>query len=137
MTFYGKGNQMPYLGSDEFRDWAYQQRKTDDANVSEIELRAFRPTIGQVTKAVTDQFDVDIDTIRDSQRGRVVENVPRWIVMHLAQDVCGLRLREIADYFGLKRTGSIPTTIAKLKTRMHSDRDLSKVVKSIRREYDT
>ena len=44
---------------------------------------------------------------------------------------------EIAEWLGLKRTGSIPTTIAKLKSRMATDARLSRVVGKIKSEYDT
>jgi len=57
--------------------------------------------------------------------------------MYLAQEVCSLKLCEIANYLGLKRTGSIPTTIAKLKSRMAINARLSKAVGEIMREYVT
>ena len=82
-------------------------------------------------------FKVDTDSITRSQRGRVDENIPRWVVMHLAQETCGLKLREIANSLGLKRTGSIPTTIAKLKSRMATDAGLARMVSRINSEYDT
>jgi chromosomal replication initiation ATPase DnaA len=72
-------------------------------------------------ESVVRHFKVDINNITRSQRGRVDENIPRWVVMYLAQQMCGLRLHEIANYMGLTRTGSIPTTIAKLKSRMATD----------------
>jgi chromosomal replication initiation ATPase DnaA len=67
----------------------------------------------------------------------VYENIPRWTVMYLAQEISGLKLREIAEYLGLKRTGSIPTTIAKLKLRMENDDSLSQVVGNFKRQYYT
>ena len=57
--------------------------------------------------------------------------------MHLAQETCGLKLREIGDLLGLKRTGSIPTTITKLKSRMATDAGLARIVGKIKSEYDT
>ncbi len=58
-------------------------------------------------------------------------------MMYLAQDVCGLKLREIADHMVLKRAGGIPPTIGKLKSRMECDQDLFHVVKTIKRQNDT
>ena len=136
-AFYGKGNQAPYLGSDEFRAWAYQQRETSEEAVSRKNLRFFRPNIGTVAKTIALYFDVEVGDILRSQRGRVNSNVARWVVMYLGQEVCALTLREIADYLGLKRTGSIPTTIAKLKLCMAGDRNLRNKVNEIKREYDT
>ena len=136
-AFYGKGNQIPYLGSDAFRDWAYRQRQTDESELHRETIQYFRPTIEQVTASVARHFKVDADGITKSQRGHVDENIPRWVVMYLAQESCGLKLREIADYLGLKRTGSIPTTITKLKSRMATDAGLARMVGKIKSEYDT
>ncbi|VAW88514.1 hypothetical protein MNBD_GAMMA17-658 [hydrothermal vent metagenome] len=134
--FYGKGNQMPYLGSDDFRDWAYQQRQTDDSEISRETSRHFRPTIEKITKLIAKSFKVDLASILSNRRGRVVNNIPRWVAMHLAQEVCGLKLSEIAEFFGLKRTGSIPTTISKLKVRMASDKKLVRKIDKIKRQND-
>ena len=59
--------------------------------------------IDQVSESVGRYFKVNLGSIVISQRGRVDENIPRWLLMYFAQ--------EIAGYLGLKRTGSIPTTI--------------------------
>lgn len=136
-AFYGKGNQMPFLGSESFRNWAYRQRQTDESELSRKTVRSFRPSIEQLIDSVVRHFKIDVDSLTGSQRGRVKENLPRWIVMHLAQETCGLKLREIADFFGLSRIGSIPTSIAKLKVRMAADAELTRKVKRIKGEYDT
>jgi len=136
-AFYGKGNQRPCLGSEAFRNWAYRQRQTDESELDRKTLQSFRPGLDQVIDTVAERFKVDVASITISRRGRVEENVPRWVAMHLAQEMCGLTLREIADYFGLKRAGSISTTIAKLKARIAGDKRLTKKVNGIKREYYT
>jgi len=136
-VFYGKGNQAPYLGSDGFRDWAYQQRNTEDAQVSTRSLQQFRPDLSQVMDSVADCFGVELTSITESQRGRQKENIARWIVMYLGQALCGLKLRQIADQLGLIRTGSIPNMIVKLKLRMSADKRLFKKVNQIKSQYDT
>ncbi len=47
-------------------------------------------------------------------------------------EVCGCRLVEIASYFGLKRIGSITTTIGKLKRLMSKDKELMSLVNQLR-----
>jgi len=136
-AFYSKKNQKPYLGSDAFRKWAYKQRETQDKMVSIEDLRFFRPGIEEVTKTVARYFKVDPADIKKNQQGKPGENIPRWVVMHLAQENCGLKLREIADFLELKQTGSISTTISKLKLRMEADIKLAKRVAKIKRQYDT
>ncbi len=134
-AFYSKGNQKPYLGSDTFRDWIYKQRDSEE-EISRTTLQFFRPGIDQVTESVAKHFKVDFESIIISQRGKVNENIPRWVVMYMAQEMCGLKLQEIAEFLGLKRTGSIPTTISKLKSLMANDSKLAKMVKKIKSEYD-
>ena len=101
--------------------------------------RAMRHINGQHTQRYNRLRNTDgsHDTITISRRGSVEDNIPRWVVMYLAQEMGGLKLREVAGYLGLKRTGSIPMTIAKLKLRMKSDAGLSKLVGEIKRQNYT
>ncbi len=135
-AFYRKRNQKGYLGSDKFRDWVYRHRQDDGPEIDQIALKQFRPEINQITETVARYFKVSCESIITSHRGRVNDNIPRWLVMYLAQDIGGLKLREVADFLQLKRTGSIPTTISKLKHRIDNDAGLSRVVEKIKREYD-
>jgi hypothetical protein len=48
--------------------------------------------------------------------------------MYLCPEVGGCRLVVIASYFGLKRTGSIPATIKKLKQPMNQDKTLMRML---------
>ena len=57
--------------------------------------------------------------------------------MYMAQQYGGLKLKEIADEFGLKRTGSIPTTIKKLMVALDGDRKLLRQFNRIKSQYDT
>ena len=136
-TFYSKGNQVPYLGSDEFRAWAYRQRDTADDEVNQKALQHFRPNIDQVMETVLEVFAVDITSITGNQRGRREENIPRWVVMYLGQELCGLTLRQIADQMSLTRTGSISITIGKLKQRMSSNKGLRRKLDKIKSQYYT
>ena len=135
--FYGKENQSPYLGSQSFRDWAYKQRDTDELSVSKETLQLFRPGLDEIIKNVMKEFKVSKESIIKSQRGRVTNNIPRWVSMYMAQQYGGLKLKKIADEFGLKRTGSIPTTIKKLIVVLDDDRKLLRKFNRIKSQYDT
>ncbi len=89
--------------------------------------------VAQVAKV----FKVSEASILKSQRGRVKNNIPRWAAMYLSQEMGGERLGAIAKMFNLKRTGSIPTTVAKLKVLMGENLNLMRKVNKIKREYDT
>lgn len=135
--FYRKGNTVPYLGSDAFRDWAYAQRATDEASVSKQVIQLFRPSMDEVVTRVAKTFKVSEASILKSQRGRVQNNIPRWVALYLSQEIGSKKLSAIAKTFSLKRTGSIPTTIARLRVLMEEDLSLTRKVNRIKREYDT
>ncbi len=135
--FYGKGNIMPYLGSDSFRDWAYAQRDTEEAALSKQEIQLFRPSIDEIVNQVAKTFHVSDDSILRGQQRRGKNNLPRWVAMYLSQEIGSKKLTVIANAFGLKRTGSIPTTVKKLRVLLEDDSKLLGMVESIRRGYDT
>ncbi|MEW5056232.1 MAG: transposase [Cycloclasticus sp.] len=135
--FYSKEDSLPYLGSDDFRQWVYQQRETDTLSVSKKELRSFRPKVEKIIYHVADLFRVEITSITKTKRGRVPDNIPRWVALYLARECSGCLLKEIADNFGLKKVGSISTTINKLQGLMATDKKLARKVTAIRSRYDT
>lgn len=56
--------------------------------------------------------------------------------MYLAQETCSLKRSEIENYMDIKFGCSFPTTVAKLKLRMITNKKLTRVVERIKREYD-
>lgn len=135
--FFSKGNQIPFLGSESFRDWVYQQRKTDELAVTKDTLQLFRPGIDDIIERVATVFKVSKDSIVSGRRGRVSNNIPRWVTMVLAQECGDMKLLNIAAALGLKRAGSIPTTIKKLKDLLVKDENLLRMVEQIKSQYDT
>jgi len=135
--FYGKENQSPYLGSQCFRDRVYKQSKTDELSVAKETHQLFRPRLDEIIKKVGKEFKVSRESIIKNQRGRVVNNIPRWVVLYMAQRYGGMKLKEIAEQLGLKRTGSIPTTIKKLMVVLDGDRKLLRTFNRIKSQYDT
>jgi chromosomal replication initiation ATPase DnaA len=117
---------MSYLGGDEFRAWAYRQRLTEEEAVSHQERAAFRPSMDEIIEKVASRFEVSRESVVRTTRGGS-HNVPCWVAMYLCQEVGGCRLVEITSYFGLKRTGSIPTAINKLKQLMNQDETLMRM----------
>lgn len=136
-TFFSKGNILPYLGSDEFREWVYKQHETDELSAAKVSISQFRPKIEDVIKSVGSAFGVDVSSITASKRGRVANNIPRWVAMYIVRECCGALLKEIASSFGLSRIGSISTTVNKLQVLMSDDRRLRLKVDKINRQYDT
>jgi hypothetical protein len=113
--FYGKGNLMPYLGGDDFRSWASQQKATDKAEVSEREKYQFKADMDKIIRDIAKLLNISIEAIMHTERGK--KNIPRWIAMYLCQEKGDHRLIDIAHKFELKRTGSIPSSIAIAKAK--------------------
>jgi len=135
--FYSKSNIMPYIGSDEFREWVYKRKGTQDPSISREMVNQFRPSIDEIIQRVSEAFKVSVESIRQSRRGRVPDNIPRWGAMYLSQECSGALLTEIATGFGLKRAGSVPTTIMKLRVLMDEDASLARKIMNIKSQYDT
>jgi len=125
-TFYGKDNIMPYLGSDEFREWAYHQKSTQDNALSEKDKASFRPDMDKIINDAALIMGVTMDSILTGKRGKC--NVARWLAMYLCQEVGGHRLITIANKFNLKRSESITTTIRKLKELLVLDKELKRKI---------
>jgi chromosomal replication initiation ATPase DnaA len=115
----------------------YKQRDTDEAEITNKVRRSFKADIDTIIQQVAEGFMVSEQSIKQSQRGRVENNVARWVAMYISRDYAGIALKEIASHFNLKRTGSIPTTIRKLGTLMEEDKELLRKVKKMKSQYDT
>ncbi|PCI42614.1 MAG: hypothetical protein COB51_12800 [Moraxellaceae bacterium] len=76
------------MGSDEFPPWAYGQRITKDEAVNYADSILFRPEISAIVDKVAAIFKVSPGSIRVTQRGGS-NNVPRWVEMHLCQELGG------------------------------------------------
>ena len=101
----------------------------DDDAVSVATSIQFKPSIAEIVAEAAATFSVTVDSILKAKRG--TKNIPRWVAMYLSQVVGGQQLTSIAAAFSLPRTGSIPTTIGKLKLFMEQDRKLGKKVESL------
>jgi len=83
--FYGRGNIMPYLGSEAFCSWAYSRKATDEEEVTGQEKYQFRPDMDEIIERVVKTFGVSHYSILLSERGK--RNIPRWVAMYLSQEV--------------------------------------------------
>lgn len=114
--FYGKLNLLSILGDEKFRKRARAKMDPDAARGKSRGAQArLRPSINKVVAAVARQYKVSEKSIYQAARGPGSKNIPRWTAMYLCQEVAGVTLQEIAKRFGLKRYGTVSTTIGKLK----------------------
>jgi len=127
---YSKTNQVPYLGSTQFREWAYGQRdsKIDDA-VDQKQAILFRPSIDEIVSVVAKKMKVSKENIL--ARGYHSEKVglARKVAMYLCHRRGGHKLKDIAVAFNLKRYASVSTVVSQFEKRLQEDGKLYKRVK--------
>ncbi len=127
--FYGRGNQMPYLGSEDFRSWAYEQRETIDSAVNRSDLQQFRPTVDEWIIRVSKSLKIEREDILRPSRGGLKAKVARDLCMYLCREEGGHKLVDIAEVFGFKRYGSVSTAIRHFETQLAGDLTLQKLLK--------
>ena len=116
LNFYNKLNLPSILGDAAFtRRLRARKNPTQARGKSKGAQARLRPSIGKVVTAVSKHFKVSEKSIFRAARGPGSKNIPRWIAMYLCQELTGATLQEIAKRFGLKRYGTVSTTIGKLK----------------------
>lgn len=119
LSFYGRKNVLSILGDDKFRKLAQGKLKASTARgVSRGAAARKRPSIKAVVSAVATLYKVETKSIYKAARGPGSRNLPRWVSMYLCQEVAGVTLQTIASRFGLKRYGTVSTTIGKLKLEL-------------------
>jgi len=117
--FYGKKNQLSILGDPGFRKRMQAKSSPDQVRGKPKGAQArLRPSISKVVSAVAAHYKVPEKSILKAARGPGSKNVPRWMAMYLCQEVAGVTLQDIAGRFGLKRYGTVSTTIGKLKQEL-------------------
>jgi putative transposase len=114
--FYGKKNLLSILGDNKFLKRSRIKQTSDtERGKSRGPLAKLRPSISKVVVGVAKHYKVSEKSIYKAARGPGSKNIPRWVAMYLCQELSGVTLQEIAKRFGLKRYGTVSTTIGKLK----------------------
>jgi hypothetical protein len=132
--FYARKNLLSVLGNDKFKNSA--KSKTAPAKprgIGKGKLARLRPSIKKVVTEVAKHFKVSGESIYQAARGPGSKNVPRWIAMHLCQELPAVTLQDIARRFGLKRYGTVSTTVGKLRQELQNDPKVHKAIQSLSR----
>ncbi len=130
VAFYGKAKLSPILGDDEFRSGVLGGR-THHIDIPELKNVRTLPSLDAIVAATARHFDVDEAEIWTSRRGRGVVSPGRSVAMFVCQQVGDMRLREIADAFGLASYASAGSTIRQIKGRIAKDKALANRVSYI------
>ena len=131
--FYGKKNLLSILGDNKFLKRSRIRQTSDTARgKSRGPLAKLRPSISKVVVGVAKHYKVSEKSIYKAARGPGSKNIPRWIAMYLCQELSGVTLQEIAKRFGLKRYGTVSTTVGKLKQEFQTTPKTVTAVKKLR-----
>lgn len=131
--FYSKKNLLSILGDERFRQRARSKHMAGAVRGKSRGTGArLRPSINKVVAAVAKQYKVPEKSIYHAARGPGSKNIPRWTAMYLCQELSGVTLQDIAGRFGLKRYGTVSTTIGKLKQEFDTSPKSLAAVKKLR-----
>lgn len=93
-----------------------------------------RPSVDRIVAVVARQFAVTPASILQAARGPGSKNIPRWVAMHLCQELGAVTLQVIATRFGLQRYGTVSTTIGKLKAELPDNPSLQRAMAGLSRQ---
>lgn len=130
--FYARKNLYSVLGDEKFKKGVKSKITTRKLHgkVSTKPARS-RPSVKQVVSEVAKFYKADEKSIYKAARGPGSKNVPRWVAMHLCQELSAVTLQVIAKRFDLKRYGTVSTTVGKLKHEFQENPSSLKAVQSL------
>lgn len=136
--FYGRKNQLSILGDDKFKIRVKSKNTAaKPRGLGKGKLARLRPSMKKVVTEVSRYFKVSEKSIYSSARGPGSKNVPRWVSMYLCQELSAVTLQDIATRFGLKRYGTVSTTVGKLKQEIKNDPKISKAIQIVSKRLKT
>ena len=129
--FYKKGQQVPVLGGEQFRERLLEKPVRVEREHPRHERAAVRPTVEKVLTTLAEIYDVKVEDLLRGQRGK--NNEGRKVGMYLAKELCDLKLQEIARRFGTGSYGAVGWACHGVTSRMESDAKFRDRVGAIRR----
>jgi putative transposase len=90
---------------------------------NEKKSRVIQPnlTMDAVILVVANFYQVDINTILTSAHGRVKENLPRKVAIHLCQELTGSTMGKIAEVFNLGHYRSVSFITHEVRMRKQKE----------------
>lgn len=136
LALYDKERFSPILANDDFINQL--PTKVRNKEVSYIEQTQYCAEIHvrNILKAVSEEFNVSINDLVNTKRGKGVQNIPRKIAMYIMQYHRGFRLKEIAAQFNLAHYGGASSAINQVKKIIECNGELASQVNSIINRLD-
>ncbi|HEC11966.1 MAG TPA: hypothetical protein ENI80_01745 [Acidiferrobacteraceae bacterium] len=123
--FYRLKNTPSIWGDKSFKDYAYSQAQSLDAEIDQKGLKHPVPLL-RIIQAVAAYYDLSINNLLVAKRGQGKKNVPRWVAMKLCQGVGGAKLLEIATVFHVRHYSTVSQTIGRLNQLLLNDKQAVK-----------
>jgi putative transposase len=136
VRFFARKSRPTVLGDADFKRDMRAVRAASRRNGTSMSyaVEDKRPPLSRIVAEVAQAFGVTETSILQAARGPDSKNIPRWVAMHLCQEVGGLTLQTIARHFGLQRYGTVSTTIGKLRAELPANPRLQKQVHNLVQE---
>jgi putative transposase len=119
------------FGCDLFKSWVFDDLLPQLKN--EKKSRVIQPnlTMDAVILVVANFYQVDINTILTSAHGRVKENRPRKVAIHLCQELTGSTMGKIAKVFNLGHYRSVSFITHEVRMRKQKETKLKGQLQAI------
>jgi putative transposase len=131
VEFHKKGKIGAVFGCDLFKSWVFDDLLPQLKN--EKKSRVIQPnlTMDAVILVVANFYQVDINTILTSAHGRVKENLPRKVAIHLCQELTGSTMGKIAKVFNLGHYRSVSFITHEVRMRKQKETKLKGQLQAI------
>lgn len=135
VKFHKSGRIGAVFGSDSFKNWVFDDLIPQLKD--EKKVRAITPNLAMdtVIVAVASFYQINIKSLVASAHGRVKENLPRKIAVHLCQELTGATESAIARVFNLGHYHSVSSITHEVRMRKQQapnlDRQLQGIIKRL------
>lgn len=119
------------IGEEEIREYVFLELMRNLK--SEQKVRVIRPdhAMGEIVGNVAQIYGVTAETLLSVTKDPQKENEPRKVAMYLCQELGGVKLVNIASYFGLSNIGSVSFTSHQIRKRQQGDKVFSRKLEDI------
>gem|GEM_PF-525307 len=123
------------IGSEAFIDAALSRCAIDAQTAPHVRRARTRPSLEAIDRAVIEVFRIPAQALYEPARGKEPSiAMGRGIAVHLAQDLGGQNLHEIADHYGFASGQSAGVSASRLRKRAKGDDILALRIEQVRQE---
>ena len=131
LEIYSKPYLPSIIGQSGFKDWVYEKLLTDKS--SEQKSRIIKPSTPMrvIVECVAKYYNVDAEKIRKKIVGRQLQFEARKVAMYLCQELSGVYLKDIQEYFNLCHIGSVSFNTCTIRKKRKIDKRFGKKIDKV------